>query len=54
MKCGARSTKDTWDVHICGLKKGHKGRHRCGQQVDMTRGKVLTKAIPCNRKWGKP
>ena len=49
-RCGAiiEMAVGTWRHHLCGRKRGHKGRHRCGELFNAT---YLTKATTCGFKW---
>lgn len=41
MKCGATkpNAAGAYDDHVCGLPKGHKGRHKCW-------------GVHCSKRWG--
>ncbi len=55
MKCGARKYVECFASipHVCGLKKGHKEKHRCCRQTEGTMVMSYKKPIPCNKRWGR-
>ena len=49
-RCGAiiEQARGVWKHHLCGRKRGHKGRHVCGERFDAT---YLTAPTKCGFKW---